>query len=104
MPYDKNATLCWECKKASGGCSWSKKFVPVEGWDATPTKVWVGHTSAKPYIDSFHVNECPEFEQIEPCALLDIDDLGKLEKLMESQKFVQALLNKKYQKKKERKK
>lgn len=25
-------TLCWYCANACGGCSWSKKLVPVDGW------------------------------------------------------------------------
>lgn len=45
-------TLCWGCEKASGRCSWSKKFVPVEGWKAIPT------------TKSFDVYECPEFEPL----------------------------------------
>lgn len=29
-------TLCWYCANACGGCSWSKKLVPVDGWVTTP--------------------------------------------------------------------
>ena len=25
-------TLCWSCQKATGGCSWSRVFTPVEGY------------------------------------------------------------------------
>lgn len=25
-------SLCWDCAKACGGCSWSAKFIPVKGW------------------------------------------------------------------------
>lgn len=32
-------TLCWTCENACGGCSWSKKFEPVEGWKAKKTKI-----------------------------------------------------------------
>ena len=55
-------TLCWECEKACGRCSWSKNFTPVEGWKAVPTKVYIGGESKNKYIDSFDVYECPEFE------------------------------------------
>ena len=55
---DKHMTLCWDCEKAFGRCSWSKDFVPVENWNAEPTKVWNG----KDYVESFDVYECPEFE------------------------------------------
>ena len=44
-------TLCWGCAKAcGGGCSWSKDFVPVKGWDAKETR--------KGYL----VTSCPQFE------------------------------------------
>ena len=26
----KHSTICWNCKKACGGCSWSRDFFPVE--------------------------------------------------------------------------
>lgn len=55
-------TLCWRCKNAvpgpETGCSWSRGFIPVQGWTAQETKIRVvgGGT-----IDSFLVLECPEF-------------------------------------------
>ena len=52
MQEQEHDTLCWGCEKACGGCSWSKKFVPVEGWKAIPTE------------KSFDVYECPEFEPL----------------------------------------
>ena len=63
----KHDTLCWDCEKAVGKCSWSKNFVPVEGWKAVPTKIQNGnHTwkgrRIKDVTDSFDVYECPEFE------------------------------------------
>lgn len=54
----KSETLCWKCKNAYGNCSWSKRFKPVEGWTAVPTKVNVGY---KGQTDSFLVIECPQF-------------------------------------------
>ena len=61
-------TLCWECEKAGGKCSWSKNFTPVEGWNAIPTKISCGYkkNGTEPhFIDSFQVLECPEFEKME---------------------------------------
>lgn len=52
-------TLCWDCKKAIGECSWSAILRPVEGWKATPTK----RVSANGEVHSFRVEECPEFER-----------------------------------------
>lgn len=56
-PKDRKETLCWSCQNACGGCSWSKSFTPVEGWEAKPTK----HNR----IDSFFVTKCPEYIQDE---------------------------------------
>ena len=50
-------TKCWECSKYAGGCSWTKSFLPVCGWDAIPTKIKTAEKTA----DSFIVLECPEF-------------------------------------------
>lgn len=57
-------TLCWECAKNGGLCSWSKNFTPVEGWEAIPTKIQAyGHADG--VIDSYKVISCPEFELME---------------------------------------
>ena len=52
-------SLCWFCKNSViDGCSWSREFVPVNGWDAT-------ETSKKSYSSSmsksYNVTSCPEF-------------------------------------------
>ena len=53
-------TICWDCAKYCGLCSWSKDAVPVEGWNAVPTV-------KKPYhgepLESFLVLNCPEFQR-----------------------------------------
>lgn len=54
-------TLCWFCRKATGGCSWSHHFEPIEGWDAEPTLVGT-QKSAGGMQRSYHVKHCPEFE------------------------------------------
>ena len=60
-PYKKhsNATLCWQCQNATGGCSWSQDFTPVEGWDAKRTRIRL-EKGAK-YTESFIVKKCPKF-------------------------------------------
>lgn len=62
-----HSTLCFNCEKACGGCSWSKNFTPVDGWKAIPTKILCGYKlKKKPHIvDSFDVYECPEFELLQ---------------------------------------
>ena len=52
-----NEQLCWRCQKACGGCSWSRNFEPVEGWEATPTVV----KDSVGDIDSYKITGCPEF-------------------------------------------
>lgn len=64
--YTKNeSTICWDCKKATGFCSWSEDFTPVEGWKATPTRVKISNrqNGEDIFTDSFIVHECPLFER-----------------------------------------
>lgn len=59
-PREKGgSTLCWGCKKATGGCSWSRFSEPVEGWQADATTISGSHMPMK----SFIVRACPEFER-----------------------------------------
>lgn len=54
-----NSTLCWKCKNATGGCSWSQDFTPVEGWDAKRTRIRL--EKGTKHTESFIVKKCPEF-------------------------------------------
>lgn len=62
MKGPKQPTLCWDCARAYGGrdtgCSWSRRFVPVKGWDAEPT---VMHAGSAGETESYCVRKCPEF-------------------------------------------
>ena len=49
--------LCWRCKKACGGCSWSSSFKEVDGWDAEATIV----KDEKGAFSSYKIYKCPEF-------------------------------------------
>ena len=49
--------LCWRCQNAYGGCSWSKEFQPVEGWEAEPTII----NGDGVEIPSFDIKKCPMF-------------------------------------------
>ena len=54
-------SICIDCKKSTGLCSWSKKFKPVEGWEAKEVK-----RSSWGYPQGFvgyKVIRCPEFER-----------------------------------------
>ena len=53
--YDKQ--LCWRCKNACGGCDWSKRFIPVDGWIAEQTIV----KDANGDFLSYKIKKCPKF-------------------------------------------
>ena len=55
-------TLCWSCRNAYGGCSWSRRFVPVAGWTAERRDIRV----CAGLVESYRVKECPEYEYEEP--------------------------------------
>lgn len=58
-----SSTLCWHCGKSTNqGCSWSRRFRPVDGWkaDLKPIKL-----NAKKIVESYCVYECPEFVEDE---------------------------------------
>ena len=62
----KPAQLCYECARAVGFCSWSRKFEPVPGWTAKPTKIshFKNKYGERIYVkdsDSYHITECPLF-------------------------------------------
>ena len=60
----KDSTLCWDCKKSSGHCSWSARYVPVKGWEAEPTVINNGNTDYVKLTPSFRVISCPKFERL----------------------------------------
>ena len=68
-------SICFDCKKACGDCSWSAydpvagtlKWEPVEGWVAEP----VLYPPSAPYQKpSWRVIECPEFEPDGPTMII----------------------------------
>lgn len=76
----KDEQLCWECQRATGGCSWSTMGKPVEGWTAEKTKIPNG--CAGEFTDSYKITACPLFkkdEKREP--VLVIGERISLEKL-----------------------
>lgn len=49
-------SLCWDCKNATGGCSWSNQLKPVDSWEAKE----INPTNTKPY-STYIVYNCPLF-------------------------------------------
>ncbi len=48
-------SLCWQCSNATGGCSWSDRLEPVEGWSVARKKYTEGILTI--------VMSCPEFQE-----------------------------------------
>lgn len=69
--YGKQEQLCAKCANACGGCRWSDDLLPVEGWDAEPTKVYID--SGTP-MDSFLVKSCPMFKPDGPRHVKSLTD------------------------------
>ena len=62
----KAQTLCWNCansvpcKRDGTGCSWSRRFIPVEGW--TAEQAWLGLCNKDGKVtDTYTVHACPQF-------------------------------------------
>ena len=52
-------SLCWKCERAGrASCEWMQRGVPVKGWNAEPTMVYL---TKKRRAHSFRVRECPKF-------------------------------------------
>lgn len=72
---NQSETLCWTCKNACGGCSWSGRdsethelrFEPVKGWKVKKTKILMyshnKHRKIKNYATSYIVKDCPEYNE-----------------------------------------
>lgn len=52
-------SLCWKCKNATGFCSWSREFEPVQGWEAVKTII----KNQNGILESYEVKKCPSFEK-----------------------------------------
>lgn len=56
IEYDGAKTvnkMCFECIYATGGCTWSDRFIPVEG----------SKTAAGKEVGWLQILECPQFEK-----------------------------------------
>ena len=62
---NKPQTLCWDCRKAIGMCSWSDHWEhrPVDGWTAVRNDM---KSNSGEDTESWIVFSCPEFEPDEP--------------------------------------
>lgn len=53
----RNYQLCWTCKKACGGCSWSRDGEPIKGWTAEKNVIPLN----RKYAETYKVSKCPEY-------------------------------------------
>lgn len=61
-------SLCWKCSRSTdSSCSWSRAFIPVDGWDAEPTERY-----SEVYKTSYCVRSCPQFKAHDTRSLNDI--------------------------------
>lgn len=58
--YRSARSICWDCEHACCGCSWSRRFKPVNGWTAIPTKLKMKGDRT---TDTFIVLSCPQFKR-----------------------------------------
>lgn len=60
------SSLCWYCSNVYGGCSWSIKYEPIDGWEAIRNDLHVhttidGNMTEPRTVESYAVLECPQF-------------------------------------------
>ena len=53
------ANICFDCRKALGGCSWSRDFIPVPGWTAEPAVLKCGGSES---TQTYRITACPLFD------------------------------------------
>ena len=70
MANGNETNICFDCKKACGGCPWSaydadsKKlgWNKIEGWEAKPSVLKFKSGKNVYYTHTYHITACPLFE------------------------------------------
>lgn len=62
----RSDTICWTCQNACGGCSWSRNYVPVEGWIAEKTIRRYTDDHGFRLVESYNVLYCPSYRPDPP--------------------------------------
>ena len=71
----RGTNICFDCKNACGGCSWTEfnpetkqtRFEPVPGWTAKPVVLNVGAAKGQVrLVETYHITNCPQFVRDEP--------------------------------------
>ena len=75
VPKNANsrANICFYCRNACGGCSWTAvdpktekiRFEPVPGWTAEKVLLNVGSYGLhkKRIVETYHITACPQFKK-----------------------------------------
>lgn len=70
-PRERGGTnICFSCKKACGGCSWSEwdsvtkspRYEPVKGWKAIKVPYLSSGRQGKKVDSTYYITACPEFD------------------------------------------
>jgi len=72
------ASICFDCQRACGGCSWSEidpetghpRFQPIQGWAATTSYLYSTKGKNSGWISTYRVTDCPLFVRDEPRELM----------------------------------
>ena len=68
--YADKTNICFRCKNACGGCSWSEldpdtlkpRFEPVPGWTAKKVMLNVGtNRKGRCFVETYQITGCPLF-------------------------------------------
>ena len=70
----KQEALCWQCRRATGGCEWSAFLQPVPGWQAERTFPPGKAGGAVQLAPGIRVAACPKFERTEGSGGKAADD------------------------------
>lgn len=54
-----DTSICIDCEKSCGLCSWSANLKPVPGWTATPVEKRI---SDGRIVKGYYITDCPKFE------------------------------------------
>lgn len=54
-------SLCWLCRNAYSGCSWSRYSLPVPGWTAVRNDLSYYNGKLHTVSKSYAVLDCPQF-------------------------------------------
>ena len=62
IEYDKVKldSICWDCDNWFNGCSWQRKFKPIEDWTAEKTEISYSDGAV---VHSYFVKKCPQFKR-----------------------------------------